>query len=468
MRQRLKWLAGAAALITGLGVGIAVTAGPAAAATGFTVSSGRILDANGNNFVMRGVNHAHTWYANNFSSFADIKALGANTVRVVLANGTRWTKNDTADVSRVIAECKRTKLICVLEVHDTTGYGEQAGAATLAQATDYWISVKSALDGQEPYVILNIGNEPYGNQNATGWINDTKNAITRLRAAGFQHSIMVDAPNWGQDWQFIMRDNAASVFATDPQKNVIFSIHMYGVFDTAAEITDYLGRFQTAGLPIVVGEFGFDHSDGNPDEDTIFAQAQQRGIGYLGWSWSGNGGGVEYLDMVTSFNPSALTTWGQRIFNGANGIKATSREASVYGGTTPTTQPTTPPTTQPTTPPTTQPTTPPTTQPTTPPATGACSATYAVSNSWGNGFQGTVTVTAGAAAINGWVVNWTWPNGQRFTNSWNASVTSSGDSVTARNMPYNGSLAARGSTSWGFTASFNGTNNTPTVTCAAA
>ena len=88
---------------------------------------------------------------------------------------------------------------------------------------------------------------------------------------------MVDAPNWGQDWQFVMRDNAASVFATDPQRNTIFSIHMYGVFDTAAEITDYLGRFVTAGLPIVVGEFGFDHSDGNPDEDTILATAQARG-----------------------------------------------------------------------------------------------------------------------------------------------------------------------------------------------
>jgi mannan endo-1,4-beta-mannosidase len=288
----------------------------------------------------------------------------------------------------------------------------------------------------------------------------------------------VDAPNWGQDWQFIMRDNAASVFATDPQKNTIFSIHMYGVFDTAAEITDYLGRFQTAGLPIVVGEFGFDHSDGNPDEDTIFAQAQSRGIGYLGWSWSGNGGGVEYLDMVTSFNPSALTTWGQRIFNGANGIKATSQEASVYGGTTtPTTAPTTtptsrppttPPTTVPTTPPTTGPTTPPTTAPTNPPAAGACTAAYTVSNSWGGGFQGTVTIKAGSAAISSWVVDWAWPNGQRLTNSWNASVTGSGDTVTARNMPYNGSLAAGASTSWGFTASYTGTNGTPTVTCATA
>jgi mannan endo-1,4-beta-mannosidase len=211
---------------------------------------------------------------------------------------------------------------------------------------EYWKSVQSAMTGQEKYVILNIGNEPWGNTGYTGWTQATKDAIVALRAAGFDHTLMVDAPNWGQDWAFTMRDNAPSVFAADPDRNTVFSIHMYGVFDTAAEINDYLGRFVSAGLPIVVGEFGHDHSDGNPDEDTIFATAQRLGLGYLAWSWSGNGGGVEYLDMVTAFNAAQLTSWGQRAVNGANGIRATSREASVFGGgpvdTTPPSTPGTP------------------------------------------------------------------------------------------------------------------------------
>ncbi|MEU4689477.1 cellulase family glycosylhydrolase [Actinoplanes sp. NPDC023714] len=462
--MRSKWWGGVLALLCGAAA-VLVAAQPAQAATGFTVSGTRILDANGNTFVMRGVNHAHTWYPSQLgSSLSGIKALGANTVRVVLASGQRWTKNEASDVTNVISQCKANRLICVLEVHDTTGYGEQSGAATLAQAVDYWISVKSALAGQESYVILNIGNEPYGNGSAaSSWTADTKSAITRLRAAGFQHQIMVDAPNWGQDWQFIMRDNAASVFAADPNRNTVFSIHMYGVFDTAAEINDYLGRFQTAGLPIVVGEFGFDHSDGNPDEDTILATAQARGIGYLGWSWSGNGGGVEYLDMVTNFNASALTTWGQRIFNGANGIKATAKEASVFGSVPPS-SPSTSPSTSPSSSPSSSPSASPSVSPSTP--TGACSATYKIDNSWPGGFQGTVTVKAGAAAVNGWTVSWTWTNGQRFTNSWNATVTTSGEVVTAKNAAYNGALGAGASTSWGFTASAGSTNTAPSaVTC---
>ncbi|MET1076224.1 MAG: cellulase family glycosylhydrolase, partial [Umezawaea sp.] len=224
------------------------------AAAGFKVTGGRLYDATGAEFVMRGVNHAHTWYASRTTkALSDIKALGANTVRVVLSSGDQWTRNDATDVANVISQCKANKLICVLEVHDTTGYGEQAAAVTLAKAVDYWISVQSAMTGQEAYTILNIGNEPWGNTNTSAWTADTKTAIGRLRAAGFTHTLMVDAPNWGQDGSFTMRDNAASVFASDSLRNTMFSVHMYGVFDTAAEITDYLGRFQTAGLPIVVG-----------------------------------------------------------------------------------------------------------------------------------------------------------------------------------------------------------------------
>ena len=323
---------GLLAAVLGLLLPLLALATPAhAAPTGFRVENGRLLEASGNDFVMRGVNHAHTWYPDRISSLAHIKAKGANTVRVVLASGQRWTRNDASDVANVVAQCKQNRLICVLEVHDTTGYGEQSGAATLAQAADYWIGVRSALAGQEDHVIVNIGNEPYGNTNYTAWTADTKAAIQKLRNAGFDHTLMVDAPNWGQDWAFTMRDNAASVFAADPDANTVFSIHMYGVFDTAAEISDYLGRFVSAKLPIVVGEFGHDHSDGNPDEDTILAVTQQLGLGYLGWSWSGNGGGVEYLDMVTNFDPNQLTSWGRRIFDGANGIAATSEEAAVYG-----------------------------------------------------------------------------------------------------------------------------------------
>ncbi|WP_328710790.1 cellulase family glycosylhydrolase [Microbispora hainanensis] len=463
--MKTRFIAAGAALLALLTSVLAMTQN-AQAATGLHVSGTRILEANGNQFIMRGTSHAHTWYPSQTSSFANIKSLGANTVRVVLSGG-RWTANTASDVANVISLCKQNRLICVLENHDTTGYSEQSGAYTLDQAVDYWVGLKSVLTGQENYVVINIGNEPYGNNNPSAWTNATKSAISRMRAAGFQHLLMVDAPNWGQDWQFVMRDNASSVLDSDPQKNTVFSIHMYGVFDTAAEVTGYLQAFQNAGLPLVIGEFGNMHSDGDPDEDAIMSQAQSRGIGYLGWSWSGNGGGVEYLDQVTNFNVDQLTSWGQRLFNGANGIRPTAREATIYSGQPPV-SPSPSPSVSPSASPTRSPSASPSPSPSPTGGARGCSATYTVSNQWGGGFQGEVTVRAGSSAISGWTVTWTYADGQAITQVWNATVSSSGSSVTARNVSYNGALGAGASTSFGFLGSWNGTNSVPAVSCTAS
>jgi mannan endo-1,4-beta-mannosidase len=301
-------------------------------AAGLHISDGRLLEGNGNEFVMRGVNAAHTWYPGRTKqSLADIKALGANAVRVVLADGHRWSANSAADVADVIEQCRANRLICVLEVHDTTGYGEDSAAGTLDEAADYWIGLKDVLAGQEDYVIIDIANEPWGNTNPDGWTAPTIAAVKKLRAAGLQHTLMVDAPNWGQDWQGVMRANARSVYAADPTGNLIFSIHMYSVFDTAKEITDYLNAFVNARLPILIGEFGGPADQyGDPDEDTMMSAAQQLKLGYLAWSWSGNTDPT--LDLALDFDATRLSSWGQRVFNGVNGIAQTAKEATVFGG----------------------------------------------------------------------------------------------------------------------------------------
>ncbi|MUL41190.1 cellulase family glycosylhydrolase [Streptomonospora sp. PA3] len=426
---------------------------PASAETGFHIQNGRLVDASGKAFVMRGVNHPHSWFTGETESFGEIASLGANAVRVVLSNGVRWTRNDAADVAGVISECKEHRLICVLEVHDTTGYGEESAASSLDQAVDYWIDIQSALEGQEAYTILNIGNEPYGNQGYESWAADTSAAIERLRAAGYEHTLMVDAPNWGQDWTNTMRDNAAQVFESDPDRNVLFDIHMYGVYEQASRIQDYLGYYVDNGLPIVVGEFGHDHSDGNPDEDAIMATAEQLGVGYLGWSYSGNSGGVDYLDLTNDFDPSSLTSWGERLFNGPDGIVATAETAGVYdGGTEPDPDPTEPPDPDPTEPPTTG---------------DGCTADYTVQNEWGSGFVAQVTVTA-QEGVDGWEVTWTYADGQSVSSAWNAEVSSSGSQVTATNVAYNGTLSAGQSTSFGLQGTYSGTNPVPELTCSAS
>ena len=466
-RARVLAAAASAAAVTLL-ASLLIAVQPAQAAVGLRIANGRLVEANGTPFIMRGTSHAHVWFQSQTSSFANIKSLGANAVRVVLSGG-RWTPvNNAADVANVVNLCKANRLICVLENHDTTGFGEQQNEWTLDRAVDYWISVQSALTGQENYVLINIGNEPIGNNNAAQWTQATTGAIQRMRNAGFDHTLVVDAPNWGQDWQFVMRDNAVAVANADVDRNLLFSVHMYGVFNTAQEIIDYLQSFQSRNLPIMIGEFGFNHSDGDPDEDTIMAQAVQRGIGYLGWSWSGNGCCVEYLDQVTNFNVSQLTPWGQRLFNGANGIRATAVQATIYGNQTGSPSPSVSPSRSPSTSP--SPSRSPSASPSPSGGTRGCTATYTrIGQEWPGGFQGEVRVTAGSAAISSWRVTWTWANGQSITQSWGANLPPNVNPVVATNMSYNGSLGAGASTTFGFLASWNNSANTsPVPTCTAS
>src|SRR5690606_39121659 len=153
---------------------------------------------------------------------------------------------------------------------------------------------------------------------------------------------------------------------------------------------------------------------------------------------------------------------------------------------------------EPTDPPTdpTDPPTDPTDPPTDPPQGDDCSATIDVVNDWGSGWQGNVLITAGDSAVSGWTLTWPWPSGQSkgnvlitagdsavsgwtlpwpwpsgqstgnvlitagdsavsggtlpwtrpsgqsISSSWNADVSSSGSSVTARDVGWNADIAA--------------------------
>jgi hypothetical protein len=102
----------------------------------------------------------------------------------------------------------------------------------------------------------------------------------------------------------------------------------------------------------------------------------------------------------------------------------------------------------------------------TPPGNSGCTATYQIASQWTGGFQGTVTVTnSSASASSTWTAIFSFADGQQITQSWNTTLTQSGAAVTAHNGPYNGSLTAGASTSFGFLSSWNTANTVPTVDC---
>ncbi|WP_328475571.1 glycoside hydrolase family 3 C-terminal domain-containing protein [Actinoplanes sp. NBC_00393] len=93
---------------------------------------------------------------------------------------------------------------------------------------------------------------------------------------------------------------------------------------------------------------------------------------------------------------------------------------------------------------------------------GGCRVTW-TTNDWSTGFTGTVTVAnTGAAALNPWTLRWTFTAGQTVTQAWSARVTQSGATVTAVGEPWNATLAAGASLSFGFNGASSGSNPRPT------
>ena len=298
-------------------------------AMGFYVEGTKLYDANGNEFIMRGVNHAHTWFKGELkTAIPAIAATGSNTVRIVLSNGYQWNKDSLDSILEIIALCKEYKMIAVLEVHDGTGKND---AAVLSGIVDYWIEMKDALIGNEAYVILNIANEWYGDWAVDEWADAYISEIPRIREAGIKNLIMVDSAGWGQ-YPMSIAKGGKDVFNADPLKNTMFSIHMYGTAGKNDKVIKRnIDNVLKQDLCVIIGEFGFDHSDGDVDEQYIMDYCTEIGVGYLGWSWKGNGGGVEYLDIAKEWDGSVLSSdWGENLINGGTGIRATSEICSVF------------------------------------------------------------------------------------------------------------------------------------------
>ena len=99
--------------------------------------------------------------------------------------------------------------------------------ASLNAVVDRWLDPANVqwLKQDEKYIILDIANE-WGPVDYL-WAQGYESAIARLRTAGINCLLMVDAGGYGQSiddiltwWQQIL--------GSDPQNNVVFDIHMYG------------------------------------------------------------------------------------------------------------------------------------------------------------------------------------------------------------------------------------------------
>ena len=88
--------------------------------------------------------------------------------------------------------------------------------------------------------------------------------------------------------------------------------------------------------------------------------------------------------------------------------------------------------------------------------------TYFVRDQWQTGFVTDVTIeNLSGMALNGWQLTWSFTGNQQITNLWNGVLSQTGQLVRVNNASYNGNLPNGGRASFGFQASYSGSNAAP-------
>ncbi|MEP6501866.1 MAG: cellulase family glycosylhydrolase, partial [Betaproteobacteria bacterium] len=254
--------------------------------TGFYVAGGKLYDAKGKEFRIRGVNRVH-W--DSWGSPTGLPLSGANTERIAL-NYTRATSDNMAIVSTQMLANK------IVPMPSNWSATCKSDPASLSAIVDIWVAQAATWTKLNPNGLINIANE-WGPANSPIWRDNYITAISRMRAAGYTGTLVVDSGGCGQDAQDIVKYGAA-VLASDPQSNVLFDVHVYGGFWFPATATwqqDYakaMAQLKATGLPIVLGEFGPGRRIGpsptmvTPEQ--VIATAEAAGWGWMPWAWDDN------------------------------------------------------------------------------------------------------------------------------------------------------------------------------------
>jgi endoglucanase len=89
---------------------------------------------------------------------------------------------------------------------------------------------------------------------------------------------------------------------------------------------------------------------------------------------------------------------------------------------------------------------------------------YVITNQWNTGFTAAIRITnTGSSSINGWNLSWTYTDGTRVTNLWNA-VFSGSNPYSASNMNWNGNIQPGQTVEFGFQGTKGSSTQIPTVT----
>lgn len=240
-----------------------------------------LYTADGEKVILRGVNEMFVWSQDKDGSeiIPEIAKTGANCARLV------WTEEyGNKDVLvQLMENCILNKMIAMPECHSSTGEWSM-----LDISVNFWKDpvLISGIQANRQWTLLNIGNEiGDGSVKDEQFISGYRDAIDSLRSWGYTVPIVIDAANWGQNADQVIR-TWKDIAEHDPLRNILFSVHSY--WSTTSNYYKIADESVNNGLPVIVGEGPSPTAYPNCgllDYGTGLDVMAANEIGWLAWSW---------------------------------------------------------------------------------------------------------------------------------------------------------------------------------------
>jgi endoglucanase len=322
------------------------------------VSGNKLLNAAGQQVILRGVDRSGTEYKCvqgtaifdgevDQAAVSAMKSWGINAVRVPL-NEACWNAesyvtaayagtNYINAIKSYVSLLNSNGLVAILDLHWTDGAytGPSAGCSSAqatcqkpmpdaAQAIPFWSSVAATFKGNNA-VIFDLFNEPYAsradnNDSAEGWqcwatgspctgisypVAGMQQMINAVRGAGASNVIMLGGEEYSNDLTGWLQYEP-----TDPDHNLVASWHSYN-FNTCSTQSCWTSQIAPviAQVPVIAGEIGEnDCAGGYINPLTTWLDSQN--TSYLAWAWNADFPCSSGPGLVTDYVPGDPTAFG--------------------------------------------------------------------------------------------------------------------------------------------------------------
>jgi endoglucanase len=323
--------------------------GTGGAAPQLQVSGNKLVNQNGNQVVLHGVDRSGTEYEcvqgngifdgpNDQASITAIKSWGpVNAVRVPL-NEACWNAESYVDsayagtnyinaIKAYVSLLNSNGIVAILDLHWTDGLytGNSSGCSSAeatcqkpmpdaAEAIPFWTSVANTFKGNDA-VIFDLFNEPYASRatgsTTTGWqcwesggtcsgisyqVAGMQQMVNAVRSTGANNVLMLGGEEYANDLTDWLQYEP-----TDPDHDLVASFHSYN-FNTCSSQSCWTSEVAPviAQVPVIAGEIGENDCAGSYI-DSLTSWLESENTSFLAWAWN--------ADFACSSGPGLITDY---------------------------------------------------------------------------------------------------------------------------------------------------------------